>query len=126
MKKILIIILIFFATFASAQTCPFITCKDSLASTITVGSLAINSGYSSATYSIVSGPGVIVGSTITGLVSGKTTVVQLLAISGGVATVAVKVITVAAVPFAQRTATTINCANGKCAIGYDDKSITQL
>ena len=97
MKSFLFTLLIVSASFASAQ-CPFVSCRDSLAATVTTGSVAINSGFSNPTYTIISGPGTISGAMVSGLKPGATTVIQLVANTPESTVVAVKVITVAPVP----------------------------
>ena len=128
MKSFLFTLLIFSASFASAQ-CPFVTCRDSLAATVTTGSIAINSGFSNPAYTIISGPGTISGAMVSGLKPGATTVIQLVANTPASTVVAVKVITVAPVPviIPKPRSVVMPAFDGKqWTFTYDDKTTTIL
>lgn len=108
MKKLLLISVVIFSFVYSKAQCPLTTCVDSLAYTVSSATLSVASGYTVVSWKIVSGPGVISGSQLSGLKPGATTVLSLIATDGNRISIANKVITVSSAPIIPRTVVGIN------------------
>ena len=98
MKKIILLLSLVLFSFLLKAQCPLSCGQDSLAYTATVDTIHINTGWTVLSYSVVSGPAVMVGNVATGLKPGTTSVIGLVAQSGTAEGLSVKVITVAATP----------------------------
>lgn len=128
MKNFLLSLALLCSFSAFSQTCPFVSCADSLGSTATKDTLAITPGFVVQKMTIINGPAtaVISGLSVTGLTPGTTCVVNLVASTANTTVVATKVITVAPAPPTIPTVTAVALVAGQLQITLSTGVVLKL